>query len=220
MKNNTNKVNYFSRTYLFLVILSTSALLTANTAAVKTIAVLGLSLPAGVIVFPISYIIGDALTEVYGFKKARLAIYLSFFANLFFSVTLAIAQKLPAASFWQQQEAFDSILGQSFRILLASFSGYLFGSLLNSLIMVKLKKVTKKKLLWLRTIASSILGEGVDSFLFVLVAFLGIMDRQALLAMILSQWLFKVSYEILITPLLYLAINKIQDIESQSVQKK
>ena len=86
--------------------------------------------------------------------------------------------------------------------------------------MVKLKKVTKKKLLWLRTIASSILGEGVDSFLFVLVAFLGIMDRQALLAMILSQWLFKVSYEILITPLLYLAINKIQDIESQSVQKK
>jgi len=217
IKNNINP-NSFSRIYLFLVILSVASLLAANTIAVKTVSIFNLSLPAGVIAFPISYIVGDVLTEVYGFKKARLAIYLSFFANLFFSTTLIIAQKLPAANFWQQQEAFDIILGQSFRILTASFFAYLAGSLLNSLIMVKIKKITNNKFLWLRTISSTIVGEGMDSLLFISLAFTGIMTKQALVIMILSQWLFKVSYEILITTLTYIAVNTIKQKEYQSQQ--
>lgn len=190
-----------------------TALIVSNIVAVKLIDIGGFVLPAAVVVFPISYIIGDVLTEVYGYAKARQAIWLGFACNLFAVGAIWIAGVLPAAGFWGNQSAFDVILGYTPRLLLASFAGYLIGEFANSAVLSKMKVLTNGRLLWSRTIGSTIVGEGLDSTVFITIAFIGTVPLAVIPVMVLSQWVFKVVYEVLATPLTYVVVNYLKRTE-------
>jgi len=182
-------------------------LIAANIIAVKLVSIAGLILPAAVVIFPITYIFGDVLTEVYGFKRARLVIWVGFLANLVVVGAIALAQVLPAASFWKGQAAYVQILGQTPRILAGSFAAYLVGEFLNSMVLSRLKLATKGRFLWTRTIGSTLVGQAADSSIFITIAFAGTIPHGALLSLIVTQWLFKVAYEIAATPLTYLIVG-------------
>lgn len=194
-----------SYSYIFLIITSifVTSLITANIVAVKIISLFGLFFPAGLIVFPITYIFGDILTEVYGYKKARIVIWLGFFSNLLFVLVALLAQSLPSAPFWVDQSSYEKILGNTPRLLTASFLAYLVGSFSNAFVMSKMKTITKGKYLWTRTIGSTIIGEGLDSLIFINIAFFGVLPTASILPLILTQWGLKISYEVIITPLTY-----------------
>ncbi len=199
--------------YRLMVIaaLFVTCLITANIIAVKIIGVGPLVLPAAVVVFPFSYIFGDILTEVYGFKLARRVIWLGFFCNLLFVVFASIAQMLPSASFWTGQNAYETILGFAPRLLAASFLGYLAGEFANSFVLAKMKVLTKGRWLWTRTIGSTIVGQALDTTIFIVVAFTGI---TSLPIMILSHWVAKVAIEVLFTPVTYLVVGYLKKKET------
>lgn len=187
-----------------------TSLITANTIAVKVISVgpfLGQNylLPAAVIVFPLSYIFGDILTEVYGYRSARRVIWLGFLCNLIFVAFVWLGQLLPSADFWGGQEAYESILGFAPRLLAASFAGYFIGEFSNSFILSKMKILTKGRWLWSRTIGSTIVGQGLDTSVFITLAFIG--TPSFALIMILHHWLAKTAIEVLATPFTYAAVN-------------
>ncbi|MET0011106.1 queuosine precursor transporter [Dehalococcoides mccartyi] len=188
-----------------------TCLITANLIAVKIIALGDIFLPAAVIVFPFSYIFGDVLTEVYGFHWARRIIWLGFICNLIFVVFVALGQVLPGAPFWEGQTAYETILGYTPRILLASFLGYLVGEFVNSFIMAKLKLRTQGRYLWVRTIGSTLAGQGLDTSIFILVAFLG--TPAFVPMMILYHWGSKVIIEAAATPLTYKLVNYLKKTE-------
>ena len=199
-----------------------TALVISNIIAVKLVDIFGVLLPAAVILFPISYIIGDVLTEVYGFARARQAIWTGFFCNLLAVIAIWVAGFLPPASFWSvgefagpevAQQAYMAILGFTPRLLLASFLAYLAGEFLNAIVLAKLKLATSGRYLWLRTISSTVAGQGVDSLVFITVAFAGILPAGALQTAILSQWAFKTCYEAIATPLTYLVVNALKRAE-------
>lgn len=201
-----------------------TVLIISNIVGVKLVQIFGLTLPAAVVLFPISYIFGDVLTEVYGYRQARKVIWTGFRCNLLAVVAIVIAGQLPPAAFWnagvyknaqEAQTAYQAILGFTPRLLAASFIAYLVGEFLNSIVMAKLKIRTQGRLLWTRTIASTIIGEGADSAIFITVAFLGILPTTGLVSTILSQWLFKVVYEVLATPLTYLVVNALKRAENE-----
>ena len=159
--------NGHSTWFLVVVALFIASLIASNIVAVKLIEFSGLILTAAIVIFPISYIIGDVLTEVYGYRRARRAIWLGFLSNLVVVVVIVIAGVLPAADVWKDQAAFDLILGQTPRILVASFVAYLVGEFTNSYILAKLKIATEGRHLWFRTIGSTLIGQGLDSIIFV-----------------------------------------------------
>ena len=183
-----------------------TCLLTANTTAAKLITVSGVTLPAGVVIFPISYILGDVLTEVWGYAAARRVIWLGFACNALMVAAVWIGGELPPAPFWRGQAAYQEILGQTPRILVASFLAYLVGEFANSYVLARLKLVTRGRWLWVRTIGSTIVGEGLDSALFVALAFGGVVPAGVLPGIVLGQWWVKVLYEAAATPLTYVAV--------------
>jgi hypothetical protein len=196
-----------------------TSLIVSNIIAVKLISVGGLVLPAAVILFPIAYIIGDILTEVYGFARARQVIWTGFFCNLIAVVAIWIAGRLTPPPFWAigvfdtpeaAQQAYQAILGFTSRLLLASFLAYLVGEFLNSIVLAKLKVRTEGRFLWLRTITSTVVGQGADSAVFITIAFWGVFPAFAIGQAILSQWFFKVAFEALATPLTYLVVNALK----------
>ncbi len=185
-----------------------TSLLTANIIAVKLIALGSLVVPAGVVIFPLSYIFGDVLTEVYGYRQARRVIWLGFLCNLLMVVAIWVGGLLPAASFWDGQPAYERILGFTPRLLAASFAAYLVGEFANSYVLARLKIATRGRWLWTRTIGSTLVGQGLDSAVFITLAFVGVMPgAAALLGAILTQWLLKSAYEVLVTPLTYLVVG-------------
>jgi uncharacterized integral membrane protein (TIGR00697 family) len=199
-----------------------TCLIISNIIAVKLINIGGLILPAAVVLFPITYIIGDVLTEVYGYGRARQVIWMGFFCNLIAVLAFWIAGLLPAASFWnagtygspdEAMRAYRAILGFTPRLLVASFIAYLAGEFLNSLVLAKIKIRTGGRFLWIRTIGSTIVGQAADSTIFITIAFVGIISGHDLAITILSQWLFKVSYETAATPLTYLVVNSLKRAE-------
>ncbi len=199
-----------------------TSLIVSNIIAVKLITFGGLVLPAAVILFPVAYIIGDILTEVYGFARARQVIWTGFFCNLIAVLAIWIAGRLTPPPFWAlgvfdspqaAQQAYDAILGFAPRLLLASFLAYLVGEFLNSIVLAKLKVKTEGRYLWVRTISSTIVGQGADSLVFISIAFWGIFPAYALGQAILSQWLFKVGFETLATPFTYWAVNALKRAE-------
>ena len=197
-----------SKLFMIIGIIYVTCLLLSNLIAGKMWAVTSnVTLPAAVILFPITYIFGDIFTEVYGFKKARTIIWLgfvcSFFAVLIYLITIA----LPHPSFWENQDAYVIVLGTTPRVAIASFVGYLFGEFSNSIVLSKLKVLTKGRNLWVRTTLSTVVGEGFDSIIFITISFLGTMETSVVLQMILFQYLFKVCYEVLFTPLTYLIVG-------------
>jgi uncharacterized integral membrane protein (TIGR00697 family) len=182
-----------------------TCLITANIIAVKVIGIGSLVLPAAIIVFPISYIFGDILTEVYGYRWARRVIWLGFLCNLIFVFFAWVGQLLPSASFWEGQEAYRSILGYAPRLLVASFCGYLVGEFANSFILAKMKVATRGRWLWSRTIGSTIAGQGLDTAIFIIIAYAGTSSFVPI--MILYHWLVKTAIEAVATPLTYAAVN-------------
>ncbi len=189
--------------YLLVTVLFVACLIAANITATKLIEPWGLVMDAGTIVFPVSYILGDVLTEVYGFRAARRVIWLGFLANLLVVAAIAVAGLVPPASFWEGQAAYEQILGFVPRILAASFCAYLVGEFANSIVLARLKVATQGRHLWLRTIGSTLVGQGLDSLVFVTLAFGGVIPAEAMVAMILTQWLVKSAYEALATPVTY-----------------
>lgn len=193
--------------FVVVVAVFITCLIIANIIAVKLVSIFGLIVPAGIIIFPISYICGDVLTEVYGFRRARYAIWLGFACNLLAVAAIYAGQLLPGAAFWDAQPAYERILGFSARLLVASFTAFLVGSLANAYVLSRMKVMTKGRLLWTRTIGSTIVGEGLDSLIFIAIAFWGILPLGAMLTAIVTQWLFKVTYETAVTPLTYVVVN-------------
>ena len=151
-----------SRWFVIITAIFITSLVTANIIAVKLIYVFGMVLPAAIIIFPISYIAGDVLTEVYGYSKARQVIWLGFFCNMITVAAVWCGEMLPAAPFWHGQEAYEQILGYTPRLLAASFAAYLVGEFANSLVLAKMKIATKGRWLWTRTIGSTVVGQGLD----------------------------------------------------------
>ena len=197
-----------SKLFMCIGIVFVTCLLLSNLIAGKMWAVTSdITLPAAVILFPLTYIIGDVFTEVYGFRKARTIIWLgfgcSFFAVLIYLVTIA----LPHPGYWENQDAYAVVMGTTPRVAIASFAGYLFGEFSNSFVLSKLKVITKGKNLWLRTILSTVVGEGLDSIIFITISFWGTMENSVVLQMILFQYLFKVGYEVLFTPVTYAVVK-------------
>lgn len=222
MKQPTERKAY--RYFPFVTAVFVTVLIISNIIAVKLVNIFGLVLPAAVILFPIGYIFGDILTEVYGYANARKVIWTGFFCNLLAVIAIWVGGLLPAASFWSAGsfttpetagQAYQAILGFAPRLLAASFIAYLVGEFLNSFVLAKLKVRTQGRLLWVRTIGSTIVGEGADSLIFISVAFWGILPGSAMLTSILSQWLFKVAYETLATPLTYLVVNFLKKKENE-----
>jgi uncharacterized integral membrane protein (TIGR00697 family) len=182
-------------------------LITANVIAVKLVSVAGLVIPAAVVIFPISYIFGDILTEVYGYSASRRVIWLGFFCNLLAVIAIEIGALMPAASFWQGQSAYEATLGGTPRILAASFLAYLVGEFANSFVLAKMKIATRGQWLWTRTIGSTLVGEGLDSAVFITLAFAGTIPNDGLANAIVTQWLFKTAYEVVATPFTYLVVG-------------
>lgn len=204
------KDNKYSEIFIFLSILFVSCILISNILAAKVINILGISMTAGVLVFPITYIIGDVLTEVYGYKKAKKVIMYGFICNLIMVLFFYIAMKLPYPNYWMNQESFVTILSNTPRILLASFMGYLIGGFTNSYILEYIKNNSKIKFLWFRTILSTIIGEGLDTIIFLTIGFIGIFSNMDLINMILCQATVKILYEVVCTPLTYLVVDRIK----------
>lgn len=189
--------------FVAIAALFVTCLLTANIIAVKFILLLGFLVPAGVIIFPLSYLFGDVLTEVYGYAASRRVIWLGFFCNLLAVIAFIIGGIAPAAPFWHDQAAYNTILGYTPRLLLGSFVAYLVGEFTNSFVLARLKIATKGRWLWTRTIGSTLVGEGLDTLIFILIAFVGTLPTSALFQAILTQWIFKVLYEVVATPFTY-----------------
>ena len=161
---------------LFIVVAAVfiTALISANIIAVKLVVIAGEVLPAAIVIFPVSYIVGDVLTEVYGFRRARAVIWLGFLCNLLAVGAIWVGGLLPAAGFWQENEAaYETILGQTPRLLAASFAAYLVGELANSMVLARMKQATKGRWLWSRTIGSTVVGQGLDSAVFITIALCG-----------------------------------------------
>jgi len=192
-----------SHRFVAVAALFVTCLITANIIIVKQISICGLVLPAAIIIFPLSYIFGDVLTEVYGYQQARRVIWLGFLCNLIAVVAIWVGKILPAASVFEAQSAYESILGSTPRFLLASFVAYLAGEFANSFIMAKMKIGTQGRWLWMRTIGSTLVGEGIDTLIVLTVAFVGVLPFSVLGTMILSHWLVKTAYETIATPFTY-----------------
>ncbi len=194
-----------SHRLVIIIAVFITCLISANIIAVKVIGFGSFILPAAIFVFPISYIFGDVLTEVYGYRVARRVIWLGFACNLLFVFFAWIGQSLPSASFWTGQEAYQNILGYTPRLLAASFSGYLVGEFVNSFVLARMKILTKGRWLWSRTITSTVFGEGLDTVLFIIIAYIGTPIYTPV--MIFNHWITKVGIEVVFTPLTYVIVN-------------
>ena len=209
--------NVVSKVFACLMGLYITCLLLSNLVAGKMMAIGGVTLPAAVILFPVTYILCDVFTEVYGFKSARTVIWMGFSCSFFAVVVYMITIALPHPDFWANQEAYEIVLGTTPRVFVASLVGYLFGEFSNSMVLSKLKVLTQGKKLWVRTIFSTVVGEAFDTVIFITISFWGTMETNVLLQMMLFQYLFKVCYEIICTPLTYVVIRKIKNIEKIDV---
>jgi uncharacterized integral membrane protein (TIGR00697 family) len=207
----------YSLAFVVVVAVFITSLIVANITAVKLIGFFGLVLPAAIVVFPISYILGDVLTEVYGYRVARRVIWLGFLCNLLAVAAIILGGLLPAAPFWDAQEAYDRILGYTPRLLAASFLAYLVGEFANAIVLAKMKVATNGRWLWSRTIGSTLVGQGLDSLVFIVLAFVGTIPASAMLAAVVTQWLVKSLYEALATPLTYVVVNRLKRSEGLDV---
>ena len=206
-----------SQRFLVIAALFITCLITANIIAVKLIT-LGIEpirhggfqfpgpLPAAIVIFPLSYIFGDILTEVYGYRQARKVIWLGFLCNLIAVIAFWVAGQIPALDSGVQN-AYERILGYTPRLLVASFLAYLVGEFANSFVLAKMKIKTKGRFLWTRTIGSTLVGEGLDALVFIAIAFGGTMSWALIGGIILTHWLVKTGYEVVATPFTYMVVN-------------
>ena len=204
--------------FTMLGMLFVTCLVVSNLIAGKIWSVYGnISVQASVILFPITYILSDVFTEVYGFKKARFIIWTGFACNLVAVLAYVITIILPYPKYWLGQDAFGVVLGLTPRVLVASFAGYLFGEFANSIIMSKLKVKSEGKKLWVRIIVSTLAGEAIDTIIFVTVSFAGMIPVNQLIRMIHFQYTFKVLFEAVFMPVTYRIISRLKKKEGLDV---
>jgi queuosine precursor transporter len=202
--------------FRFVVVagLFVTALVVSNIIAVELVMISGRVFPAGLVIFPLSYLLGDVLTEVYGIRAARSVIWLGFACNLVALGAIQAAIHLPAldAGF---QDSFEAVLGTTWRLFIASLAAYIVGELANAYVLAYMKGATGGRWLWTRTIGSTIVGEGLDSAIFITIAFAG--TGASLLNPIVTTWLIKVGWETLATPLTYAVVGYLKRTEGVDV---
>ena len=226
--NETKPGNRSFRFYDIVMVIFVTVLIISNIASSAKIidwgiSVFGLPLAfdAGTLLFPISYIFGDVLTEVYGFRKSRRVIWVGFGALAFSAAVLALVRVMPGEAAWQGyagQQAYNAILGgfSTGGIVIASLLAYLVGEFSNSVVLAKLKVATKGKFLWVRTIGSTLVGEGIDTLIFVTVAtLLRVFPWEIWMSLVVSNYIFKVSIEAIMTPATYWVVNKLKHAENE-----
>ncbi|HEV2746144.1 MAG TPA: queuosine precursor transporter [Allosphingosinicella sp.] len=192
----------------FVTILLLSNVLGAGKVATITVPGLGTwPFGAGILFFPISYVIGDVLTEVYGYARARRCIWVGFAALLFMAFMAQVVVALPPAAHWTGQAAYEAVFGQVPRIVLASIIAFWAGEFANSYVLARMKVWTAGRHLWARTIGSTMVGQGIDSLIFYPLAFWGVWDNRTLLAVLATQFALKVAWEALLTPLTYAVVG-------------
>jgi hypothetical protein len=207
---------YLSAISVFFV----SVLLISNIASTKIVDLKWFTFDGGTLLFPLSYVFGDILTEVYGYQKSRSIIWLGFFMALLMSLIFIVVGKLPPAVGWNNQAAYDAILGLTPRIVTASLIAYFCGEFSNSFVLAKMKIWTKGKWLWSRTIGSTLVGELIDSSIFILIAFLGVFPNTLLITLIVSNYVFKAGVEILFTPVTYKVVKFLKREEGEDYYDK
>jgi uncharacterized integral membrane protein (TIGR00697 family) len=193
--------------YPVIVAVFVGLLLISNIGATKLISFGPLITDGGAFLFPLTYIIGDILSEVYGFRAARRAILLGFAMSVLAAVTFFVVQISPPADGYENQAAFEAVLGFVPRIVLASICGYLVGQLLNSYVLVKIKARTKERKLWLRLIGSTVVGEFADTFVFCTIAFYGVITGAEFWNYVLVGYLYKTLLEVVLLPITYPTIR-------------
>ena len=209
------------KSYRYLDVISVIfvvVLLVSNITAIKALRLVGwlnLDIDGGTLLFPISYIFGDILVEVYGYARSRRVIWLGFGANIAAALMFWVVAALPAAPGWELQEAFSTVLGQTPRIVLGSLAAYWCGEFVNSFIMAKMKILTQGRHLWTRTIGSTLVGQAVDSALFTVLAFGGIWPTKLILTVIFWNYVLKVGYETLATPFTYWIVRRLKKAEQE-----
>jgi uncharacterized integral membrane protein (TIGR00697 family) len=210
---NDKQYRYFD----ILVAIFVAVLLISNISSTKILTLWKFTFDGGTIVFPLSYIFGDILTEVYGFRKSRRVIWLGFISALLMSVVLYIVMLLPPANDWPNQKAFESLLGPLPRIVIASLIAYFAGEFTNAITLSVMKIRTHGRFLWLRTIFSTIIGEGIDTLIFCLIAFYGTLPGNVLWTVIISNYIFKCAVEIILTPVTYKIVHFLKKAEKTDV---
>ena len=194
-----------------------AVLLLSNIGSTKIVQVGPLQFDGGTLLFPLSYIFGDILTEVYGYRRSRRVIWTGFAWVAVSALFLMLIDALPAAPGYELSDAFSAILGQAPRIVLASLAGFWVGEFVNSIILAKLKVATEGRMLWLRTISSTLIGQALDTAIFLTIAFLGVLPNDLLLAVFVSNYVFKVAIEVLSTPATYAAVGALKRAEGFDV---
>ena len=204
----------------FVTILLLSNLIGASKPSYVTLPLIGeWSFGAGVLFFPVSYIIGDVLTEVYGYARARRVIWTGFAALLFMAFMAWVVVQLPPAAGWPGQAAYEFVFGNSWRIVLASMIAFWAGEFANSYVLAKMKIWTRGRHLWMRTIGSTVVGQGLDSLIFYPLAFWGLAGWpvELLWQVVLSQWAIKTAWEALLTPVTYAVVGSLKKAEGVEV---
>jgi hypothetical protein len=196
------------RYYDFVMAAFVAILLLSNLiGAAKLADVGGFIFGAGILFFPLGYVIGDVLTEVYGYARARRVIWAGFVALVFMAFMSWVVVALPPAAGWEGQAAYESVFGQVWRIVFASVTAFWAGEFVNSYVMARMKIWTGGKLLWSRTIGSTVVGQGVDSLIFYPLAFWGVWSKEQVITVMITNWLLKVGWEVVLTPVTYAAVN-------------
>lgn len=211
-KNQTVSVSFMLLGILFCV-----CLIAANLLETKVVQLYGITVTAGLIVFPISYIINDCIAEVWGFRKARLLIWMGFAMNFFVVALGQLAVLMPAASFWEGEAGFNFVFGMAPRIAAASFTAFLVGSFLNAYVMSKMKIASGGKNFSLRAVVSTLVGESADSLIFFPLAFGGVIPLNELIVMVGIQVVLKTAYEIVVLPITIRVVNYVKRTEEVDV---
>jgi uncharacterized integral membrane protein (TIGR00697 family) len=197
----------------FVVILLLSNLIGA--AKLSTLG--GVTFGAGILFFPLGYVIGDVLTEVYGYARARRCVWAGFVAMLFMALMSWVVVALPPAAGWPGQSAYEAVFGSTWRIVFASLVAFWAGEFANSFVLARMKVLTQGRHLWMRTIGSTIVGQGVDSLLFYPLAFYGQWSNAQVLTVMVTNWAMKVGWEALLTPVTYMVVNMLKRREGLDV---
>ena len=217
MEKKDNKVSVL---FMLFSILFCVCLIAANVLETKQIAIAGISLTGGLIVFPVSYIINDCVCEVWGYKKARLLIWVGFAMNFFFVLLGALCDFIPGAPYWTNDAGFHAVFGLAPRIAAASFLAFICGSFVNAYVMSRMKLSSGGRNFSLRAVVSTIFGEGVDSIIFFPLALWGVVPTEELSWLMLWQVVLKTAYEVVALPLTIRVVNYVKKYEQEDTYDK